>query len=113
MARNLKSTGNGPGHNIGLEEKPFFDRILALETHIKELREDVKAVSVDIREADLKVGPIKLAVKLYMESDEARSAREEKWAEAERIVRALREFVHTPLGEAAVKAVHPDWHSGK
>jgi hypothetical protein len=102
MARNLKS--NGPGHNIGAAEKPYFDRLVAIETHIRALREDRKVIKTEAREADVKVGPLDLAVKLYLESDEARVAREEKEAEAERILRALGEFVHTPLGEAAVQA---------
>jgi hypothetical protein len=108
MAPNLKSKRNGPGHNSGgTPEKPYFDRLVAIETHIKQLREDRKEVCIEAKEADIMIGALKHRVKRHLESEEARLARETMEAESERIGRALGEFVNTPLGEAAVAAAHP------
>jgi hypothetical protein len=97
MARNLNS--NGPGHNSGVTvvEKPFFDRIVAIRQHMKALREEEKEVSTEAREADVKITPLKHAVKLYLESEEQRNARLAKESEADRILRGI-----GPLGAAAV-----------
>ncbi len=114
MARNLKSRlagagllkSNGPGHNSAgvTTEKPFFDRLVALNKHLEAIREDIKEVCIEAREAEIRIQPLKLAVKRYLETEIERTAREEKEAEAERILRALGEFVNTPLGEAAIEA---------
>lgn len=105
MARNLKGKSNGPGHNSGVApEKPFFDRLVALYKHMEELREDIKVVCTEAKEADLLVMPLKLAVRRYLETEKERNAELGKEEEAERILRALGEFVNTPLGEAAVQA---------
>jgi sugar phosphate isomerase/epimerase len=104
MARNLNS--NGPGHNSGVSvvEKPFFDRIVALKRTMEACREDIKVVKAEARDADVKVTHLEHAIKLYLEPEERRNARLEKEAEAERILRALGEFVNTPLGEAAMES---------
>jgi hypothetical protein len=103
MARNLNS--NGPGHNSGsTPEKPFFDRLVALYRSMEALREDIKEVCIEAKEADLLVQPLKLAVRRHLETDKERNARVGKEEEAERILRALGEFVNTPLGEAAVQS---------
>jgi hypothetical protein len=102
MALNL--TSNGTGHNSGTPEKPFFDRLVALHKNMEALREDIKQVCLEAKEADLLVMPLKLAVKRYLETELERSARLAKEEEAERILRALGEFVNTPLGEAAVQS---------
>jgi hypothetical protein len=103
MARNLKS--NGPGHNSGgTPEKPFFDRLVALNKSMEALREDIKEVCIEAKEADIPIQPLKLAVKRYLETETERNARIGKEEEAERILRALGEFVNTPLGEAAVQS---------
>ncbi len=105
MARNLKSR-NGPGHNSNsvAPEKPFFDRLVALAKNMEAIREDIKEVCIEAKEADIRIQPLKLAVKRYLETEIERTARVGKEEEAERILRALGEFVNTPLGEAAVEA---------
>jgi hypothetical protein len=103
MARNLKS--NGPGHNSGgTPEKPFFDRLVALNKNMEALREDIKEVCIEAKESDVLVQPLKLAVRRYLETERERIARLSKEEECERILRALGEFVNTPLGGAAVEA---------
>ena len=104
-SRNLsaKDNGNGIGHNGGTPEKPYFDRLVALFKNMEALREDIKVVCTEAREADILIMPLKLAVKRYMETDKERNARLGKEEEAERILRALGEFVNTPLGEAAMQ----------
>jgi hypothetical protein len=102
MARSLKS--NGPGHNSGaVPEKPYFDRLVAIETHMKELREDRKQICIEAKEADIFIGALKHRVKRHMESEEARLARETMEAESDRIGRALGEFANLPLGQAAME----------
>jgi uncharacterized protein (UPF0335 family) len=96
MAKNLKA--NGPGRN-SISEQPFFDRLVALNKNMEALREDIKEVCVEARDADIKITHLKHAVKLYLETEDKRTAREEKEAEANRILRAM-----GPLGEAAVQA---------
>jgi hypothetical protein len=86
-----------------MAEKPFFDRLVDLNRQMEALREDIKEVCVEAREADIRIMPLKLAVKLYLESDEKRSARLEKEAEADRILRALGPFADSDLGKAAVE----------
>lgn len=95
MAQNLWD--NGRGHN-SIPEKPFFDQIIALEREKEAINEEIKQIYIEVKEADITVGPMRLAVKRYLESDEARLAREAKEAEADRILRAI-----GPLGEAAVE----------
>jgi len=108
MARSLGSlprkSDNGPGHNSGVSfEKPYFDRLLHLRTAIAELRDDIKELKIECKEADIDVGPLELAVKRYRETEEERLARETKEAEAERILRAcLGDFIETDLGGSAL-----------
>jgi hypothetical protein len=72
------------------------------------LREDIKEVCTEAKEAGILVMPLKLAVRRYLETETERNARLGKEEEAERIMRALGEFVNTPLGEAAVYAAEHD-----
>jgi chromosome segregation ATPase len=102
VAKNLKVKANGPGHNVGASERPFFDRLVDLNRQIEALRQDIKEVSAEARDADIPVTPLKLAVKRHLESDEKRSSREEREAEAERILRSLEKL--GPLGRAAIEA---------
>jgi cell division septum initiation protein DivIVA len=103
MARNLKS--NWPGHNTGgTPEKPFFDRLVALRRSMEELREDIKEVKTEAKEADVRIGPLELAVKRYLETEKERNARLGKEEEAERILRAITQLAGTPLGLAAVES---------
>ena len=102
MARTLKGKDNGSNRSSGAPEKPFFDRLVALYKDMEALREDIKVVCVEAREADIRIMPLKLAVKRHLETEKERNARLEKEEEAERILRALGEFADTPLGQAAV-----------
>lgn len=93
-----------PGHNVTIREKPYFDRLLNIDEQINNLREDRKEVCAQAKAADVDVKVLNRSVKLWREPEERRNAREDIEAEADRVVRALREFVNTPLGGAAVNA---------
>jgi hypothetical protein len=101
MAKNLSP--NGHGRNEPAPEKPYFHRLVNLYKEMEALREDIKVVCTEAREADIRIMPLKLAVKRHLETEKERNARLEKEEEAERILRALGAFVNTPLGQAAVE----------
>ena len=105
MARTLKGGGNGPGHNSGGAEAdvPFIRRIIILEAQRRELAEDIKAIYAEAKEVDIRVKPIRRAVKLYFDTEAVRLARAQVEAEAERIIHALGGYADTPLGQAAVE----------
>lgn len=105
MARTLKGNGRRKGQHAGSNaapEAPYFDRLVELYRAMADLRQDVKEVCIEARQADVRIQPLKRAVKLYLESEEEQTARLEKEEEAERILRALGHFADTPLGQAAV-----------
>src|SRR5712672_1690582 len=106
MARTLKVSDNGIGHNGGPDpEQPYLKRAIELARQKEAIVEDEKQLYIEVKEADLRVMPIRLAVKRYLESDERRQARESNEAEAERLIRALGGYADTPLGEKAVNEV--------
>lgn len=105
MARTLKGNGGRKGQRAGSNaapEAPYFDRLAELYRAMANLRQDEKEVCIEARQADVRIQPLKRAVKLYLESEEERTARLEKEEEAERILRALGLLADTPLGQAAV-----------
>ena len=75
------------------------------------IREDVKEVYHDAREAGLAIKPLKALIKVRELSRKAHAVRKkldlDQRAEFEQLVEALGEFAETPLGEAAVLAAEP------
>jgi uncharacterized protein (UPF0335 family) len=107
MARTLKTSENGPGHNSGgsgSADSIYARRIIRVEEEIRSLKEDVKEIYAEAKEADVRVKPIRLAVKLYFDPEHVRVARAATQDEAEIIIHALGGYADTPLGEAAIKS---------
>jgi uncharacterized protein (UPF0335 family) len=106
MARTLKTSNNGPEHNSGSNsaDSIYARRIIKVEEEIRALKEDVKEIYAEAKEADVRVKPIRLAVKLYFDPEHVRVARAATQDAAEIIIHALGGYADTPLGEAAVKS---------
>src|SRR6266550_5728076 len=98
MAKDLSSSRS----NTGVPERPFFDRLVELEREKERVTEDIKQVCIDAKEADVRVMPLKKAVKRHLETEEKRLARENLEEEVERLLRALGALADSPLGEAAI-----------
>ena len=86
-------------------ERSFFDRAKVLEEQRAALAADLKDVYAEAKDDGLDVKILRLAVKRARETEKQRRARLGSEQTAEELLVALGEFVHTPLGGAALAAV--------
>lgn len=89
------------GHN---QEKPFFDRLVALGRDMESLKADIAEVYAEAKEAEVDRKVLRLAVKMALETDAKREERERVADAAETLLHSLGQLRDTPLGDAAVLA---------
>lgn len=89
------------GHN---QEKPFFDRLVALGRDMESLKADIAEVYAGAKEAEVDRKVLRHAVKLALETDAKREERERVADAAETLLHSLGQLRDTPLGDAAVVA---------
>lgn len=89
------------GHN---QEKPFFDRLVALGRDMESLKADIAEVYAEAKEAEIDRKVLRQAVKMALETDAKRKERERVADAAETLLHSLGQLRDTPLGDAAVLA---------
>jgi len=88
-----------------LNEMEYLKRFVELERQAEALKEDRKSLAQEAKEDGHNVRVLRAAAKRSFEPADKRDAREETEEAIDRLIAALGEFVETPLGAAAMRAV--------